>query len=166
VQRLLEKEKRGAPPPAGLAAAGGAEGRWQFVDLPLNETIHRCFAHGLGAAAERLRSDFKVPDKRYARLKVRGLAHAHAWAALHEFGGGDKKKPPAPLELFVDACLEQGERNEAARYARRLPPAEAVPLLLDPIGRLDVARDVAMAHKEKQPELLRLVSTHGAGSTD
>ena len=91
---------------------------------------------------------------------MRGLAHAHAWVALHEFGGG--KKAPAPLELFVDACLEQGNRDEAARYARRLPPAEAVPLLLDPIGRIDVARDVAMANKEKQPELLRLVSQHGS----
>ena len=43
----------------------------------------------------------------------------------------------------------------------RMAPAEAVPLLLK-CERLEAARAIAVGHKEKQPELLRMVSSHAA----
>ena len=93
---------------------------------------------------------------------MRGLAHAHAWAALWE---ACPKRPPLGFKHFFDACVEQGARSEAARYAHKLPAAEAVPLLLG-IERVDEAREAARAVKEKQPELLRAVNAHVAGDRD
>ena len=100
-----------------------------------------------------------MPDKRSYRLKLRGLAHANEWAALWELSNA--KRVSLPPSAFADACLEQGRRDEAARYAARMAPAEAVPLLLK-CERLEAARAIAVGHKEKQPELLRMVSSHAA----
>lgn len=55
--------------------------------------------------------------------------------------------------------MAQGARGEAARYAQRMPAAEAVPTLLR-LAEPDAARRVAVQHKEKQPELLRAVSAY------
>ena len=162
VQRQLEQETQGVAPPLIMAPLPGmapppAKGTWRFIDQPLNETLYRCFCYGQTANAERLRNDFKVPDRRWWRLKVKGLAHSHMWPALWEFSCS--KKPPGGLEPFMEACMAQGACNEAARYAQRMPPAEAVPAWLR-LGETDMARRVAIQHKEKQPDLLSTVSAH------
>ena len=41
------------------------EGGVTFVGLSVTQTIHACIVAGLSKKAERLRTDFKVPDKRY-----------------------------------------------------------------------------------------------------
>ena len=146
-QRQLEADTQGKLP----------AGAWRFVDTPLNETLHRCFCYGQTAAAERLRAEFHVPDKRWWRLKTRGLAHAHAWGALWDFSNA--KRSPVGLGPFMEACVAQGAREEAVRYAQRMPATEAVPELLK-LAEPDAARRVAVQHKEKQPQLLRAVSTY------
>ncbi len=42
------------------------DGAKKFVDMSVTDTIRTCIATGLHKKAERLRSDFKVPDKRFA----------------------------------------------------------------------------------------------------
>ena len=158
-QRQLELDTQGAPPPPGAPPDElRAQQRWRFVDAPLNATLYRCFCYGQPHAAERLRVDFKVPDRRWWRLKVRGLAHAHAWPALWDFSHA-KAKSPVGLEPFLEASAAQGARDEAARYAARMPPAEAVPALLR-VGIPEAARRIAVQHKEKHPDLLTAVSAH------
>jgi hypothetical protein len=41
------------------------DGGTTFVGLSVTQTIRACLVAGLSKKAERLRSDFKVPDKRY-----------------------------------------------------------------------------------------------------
>lgn len=41
------------------------DGTKAFVGMSVTETIRACIAAGLHKKAERLRSDFKVPDKRF-----------------------------------------------------------------------------------------------------
>lgn len=53
-QAALEKEEGGRPGTVGLS---------------LNETIRQCFIKGNVKKAEKLRGDFKVPDKRYWRCE-------------------------------------------------------------------------------------------------
>ena len=89
---------------------------------------------------------------------MRGLAHAHAWGALWDFSHA-KPKSPIGLGPFLEASAEQGARDEAARYAQRMLPAEAVPALLR-AGHADGARRIAVQHKEKHPELLATVTAH------
>jgi hypothetical protein len=48
-QQQLEKEENGKIP---------------FFGLSVNETIRTCLLNGMSKKAERVRSDFKVPDKR------------------------------------------------------------------------------------------------------
>ena len=157
-QRQLERDTRGKPPPPGAPPAIAQ--RYRFIDASLNETIYKCFAYGQAATAERLRSDAKVPDKRWWRLKLKGLAHARNWGGLWELGSA--RRSPIGFKPFADACIAQGAFDEAARYAPKLTAAEAVPVWLQ-IGRLDEARRVAMQHKDKQPELLKLVTDAGLG---
>ena len=49
-QQVLEKE---------------ADGKIPFVGLSVSETIRTCLLNGMSKRAEKVRSDFKVPDKRY-----------------------------------------------------------------------------------------------------
>ena len=75
-QHALERETRAAAPPPGLPPQHSIGARHRFVDRPLNETIYLCFAYGQGATAERLRTELKVPERRWWRLKqqqVQGL---------------------------------------------------------------------------------------------
>lgn len=39
-----------------------------FVGFSVNETVRSCLIGGLPKKAEKLRSDFKVPDKRYVEI--------------------------------------------------------------------------------------------------
>ena len=152
-QRQLEADTQKSPPPPG--APPQVAQRFRFVDTTLNTTICRAFAYRQPAAAERLRTELKVPERRWWRLKLKGLAHARDWTGLWELGSA--RRSPIGFAPFADACIEQGALEEAARYAPKLTAAEAVPVWLK-IGRIDDARRVALQHKEKQPELLRLVT--------
>ena len=76
------------------------------------------------------------------------------------------------LRLASAAMAEARERwvglesnpEVMTRYAHKLGPAEAVPYFLR-IGYVEEARRVAIHHKEKLPELLRLVVQHSERGT-
>ena len=65
-----------------------------------------------------------MPERRWWRLKLRGLAAAHNWAALHEFATSTRKGPPIGLQPFIDACVAQNAPEQAARYVALLPTTE------------------------------------------
>jgi vacuolar protein sorting-associated protein 16 len=41
-----------------------ADGKVSFFGLSINETIRTCLINGLSKRADKVKSDFKVPDKR------------------------------------------------------------------------------------------------------
>lgn len=41
------------------------DGKYSLVGLSVNDMMHHLMLIGLGKRAEKVRSDFKVPDKRY-----------------------------------------------------------------------------------------------------
>ena len=59
------------------------DGSISFVGLSVTETIRACLVAGMSKKAERVRGDFKVPDKRYGPLHesfsstVRTSTHHH-----------------------------------------------------------------------------------------
>lgn len=156
VQRQLEQGTRDVEPPSkghkdpdgGNGSGSNLDRRFCFVDQPCNETVYQCFCNGQDATAEQLLVEFKLPERRWTRLKLKGLAHAHRWEALWQMS--QAKKLPVPLAKFAEACAEHGAIGEASRYARRLAAADSVPLLLR-LGRIDEARQCAIGH----PELLK-----------
>jgi hypothetical protein len=48
------------------------DGNVKFVGISINETIIRCITAGLHKRADKVRADWKVPDKRFVFL-ARGL---------------------------------------------------------------------------------------------
>ena len=109
VQRQFERDTRGQPPPHGVPPAVAA--RFIFIDTTLNETLSNCFAHGKPAEAERLRVDCKVPDRRWFRLKMKGLSQARNWPALSELGSA-RRLPTGFKTLLAMALQEAPAQNQ------------------------------------------------------
>jgi len=47
----------------------------EFVGLSVDETIKKCLLNGMSKRADKLKSDFKVPDKRYETESPRVAPH-------------------------------------------------------------------------------------------
>jgi vacuolar protein sorting-associated protein 16 len=48
-----------------------ADGKVSFFGLSINETIRTCLINGLSKRADKFKSDFKVPDKRYVPFIIK-----------------------------------------------------------------------------------------------
>jgi hypothetical protein len=68
--------------------------------------------------AAKIRQEFKVPDRRFYHIKIKALAQMRLFNELEKFA--KEKKPPVGFEAFADACLEQNQPSEAAKYIARI----------------------------------------------
>ncbi|KAK4278953.1 hypothetical protein QN277_016723 [Acacia crassicarpa] len=121
-----------------------------FVDSSISDTIRTCIVLGNHRAAVRVKTEFKVSEKRWYWLKVFALATIKDWAALEKFS--KEKKPPIGYRPFVEACIEADEKAEALKY---------IPKLADPreraesYARIGMAKEAAdAASQAKDGELL------------
>ncbi|KAG0144149.1 hypothetical protein CROQUDRAFT_660316 [Cronartium quercuum f. sp. fusiforme G11] len=85
----------------------------------LNETIRQCIKLGLRKQADKLKNEFKVPEKRYWNVKLKALVELRDWDGLENWAG---KKSPIGFEPFVNHLLTMGCHREALRY---VPKCEA-----------------------------------------
>ncbi len=79
------------------------EHKFQFAGLSVNDFILALLSQGFQKRAERVRVDWKVPDKRWWWLKIRALAGNKDWEALEAFA--KSKKSPIGYEPFVVSLL-------------------------------------------------------------
>ncbi|KXJ28267.1 vacuolar protein sorting-associated protein 16 homolog [Exaiptasia diaphana] len=128
------------------------EQRKPFVDLSLSDTISQCIRLRNFKAADQLKKEFKVPDKRFHWLKVRALAESMDWIELDKFA--KSKRSPIGYEPFVDACLEANNRLEAEKYLPRVQPENKV-LYHVKLGKLEEAAGIAA--NQNNEELLEFV---------
>ncbi|KAL6137178.1 hypothetical protein ACLB2K_062472 [Fragaria x ananassa] len=127
-----------------------------FVDSSISDTILTCIVLGNHKAAMRVKTDFKVSEKRWYWLKAFALATVRDWETLEKFS--KEKRPPIGFRPFVEACIEADEKGEALKY---------IPKLTDPreraeaYGRIGMAKEAAdAASQANDGELLgRLRST-------
>ncbi|CEG41423.1 vacuolar protein sorting-associated [Plasmopara halstedii] len=97
---------------------------------------------------------FKVPDKRFYRVKIKALAETRQWDALHKFSM-EKKNPPCGFKAFAVACLEQGEKQQAESYTTRITSVDEK---FETLIRLDLYSDaLQLSIKLKDPEKLTTV---------
>lgn len=68
-----------------------------FMGLSVNETIYRLIRSGYGKRAIKIQNDFKVPEKTYWWLRLRGLVAKRDWGELEELSKG--KKSPIGWEV-------------------------------------------------------------------
>ncbi|KAH1197654.1 hypothetical protein AAZX31_18G104300 [Glycine max] len=121
-----------------------------FVDSSISDTIRTCIVLGNHRAAMKVKTEFKVSEKRWYWLKVFALATIKDWVALEKFS--KEKKPPIGYRPFVEACIEADEKGEAIKY---------IPKLADPreraesYARIGMAKEAAdAASQAKDGELL------------
>ncbi|KAL6553851.1 vacuolar protein sorting-associated protein 16 [Orobanche minor] len=70
-----------------------------FVDSSISDTIRTCIVLGNHRAANRVKNEFKVSEKRWYWLKVFALATIRDWDALEKFS--KEKRPPVGHDEYV-----------------------------------------------------------------
>ncbi|KAL1696024.1 Vps16, C-terminal region-domain-containing protein [Schizophyllum commune] len=93
------------------------DGRVTFFGLTVNETIRACLTNGLPKRADKIKSDFKVPDKRFWYTKLYALTSVRDWEALDTFA--KSKRSPIGYEPFVRHLIEKGHPTQAVPYVAR-----------------------------------------------
>ncbi|XP_023943349.1 vacuolar protein sorting-associated protein 16 homolog [Bicyclus anynana] len=85
-----------------------------FVGLSLHDTVKKLLDHGEVKLADKLRSEYRMPDRRYWWLRIIALADKQDWTELEKLS--KSKKSPVGYEPFVDACLKYCNYDEALKY--------------------------------------------------
>ncbi|KAG9123695.1 hypothetical protein FRC07_014241 [Ceratobasidium sp. 392] len=93
------------------------EGRVECAGLSVNETIRICLVNGQPRKAEKVRAEWKVPDKRYWYIKLYAYTETRDWDGLETFA--KSKRSPIGYEPFVAHLVSQGYAKQAASYVPR-----------------------------------------------
>nr|CAG8648885.1 189_t:CDS:10 [Entrophospora candida] len=118
-----------------------------FVDLSLSETVHKCIITNNHNKASKLKSDFKIPDKRFWWIKLKALVEMRGWEELDKLS--KSKKSPIGYEPFVEECIKAMQHREASKYIQRCDPAVR-PGLYIKIGDFKAAGQEALTLKDVQ----------------
>lgn len=78
----------------------------EFSNLSVSETIYRLVRSGYGKRAGRIQSEFKVPEKTYWWLRLRGLVAKRDWGELEDIGKA--KKSPIGWEVGSLPSISNG----------------------------------------------------------
>ena len=62
----------------------------EYIGLSLNETVYRLVRSGYGKRAQRLHSEFKMPDKTFWWVRLRALVAKRDWGELEEIAKSHK----------------------------------------------------------------------------
>ena len=124
----------------------------EFFGLSVDETIKKCLLNGMSKRADKVKSDFKVPDKRYdetvsASCDAPSLTDdggllsrfwylkLHALTATRDFEGLEafsrSKRSPIGYEAFVRHLVEKGHPKEAVSYVQRCDAPKRVDLYVE-----------------------------------
>ncbi|OXU24054.1 hypothetical protein TSAR_010562, partial [Trichomalopsis sarcophagae] len=88
------------------------------VGKPLHDTVKILLLNNEIKLADKLRSEYKFPDRRYWWLRIQCLAEEGLWAELEKFS--KSKKSPIGYEPFIDECLKYKKETEAKKYLTRV----------------------------------------------
>lgn len=86
-----------------------------FVGLSINETMGKLIRIGAFKKAQRLQSDFKVPEKAYWWIRLRAMVAERHWNELEELAKQNKKSPIGWTPFFNEA-LAAGSTRVAAIF--------------------------------------------------
>ena len=119
----------------------------EFFGLSVDETIKKCLLNGMSKRADKLKSDFKVSDKRFATqaplAPLTSLTQKrrfwylklHALTAMRDFEGLEtfsrSKRSPIGYESFVRHLVEKGHSKEAASYVQRCDGPRRIDLYVE-----------------------------------
>ncbi|KAH7651892.1 Vacuolar protein sorting-associated protein 16 [Dioscorea alata] len=135
-----------------------------FMDSSISDTIRTCISTGNHRAAMKVRTEFKVPEKRWYWLKALALSTRGDWAALEKFS--KEKRPPGGYKPFVEACIGADAKAEALKYIPKLTEPRERSEAYARIGMAKEAADAASQAKDSEFfGRLRLTLGQNAGAT-
>ncbi|TFY83531.1 hypothetical protein EWM64_g490 [Hericium alpestre] len=100
-----------------------------FFGQSVNETITTCLLNGMSKRADKLKSDFKVPDKRFWYIKLHALTKTRDFEGLDAFARS--KRSPIGYEAFVRHLVEKGHPKEASSYVAKCDAHKRVDLYIE-----------------------------------
>ncbi|XP_039143769.1 protein VACUOLELESS1-like isoform X2 [Dioscorea cayenensis subsp. rotundata] len=135
-----------------------------FIDSSISDTIRTCISTGNHRAAMKVRTEFKVPEKRWYWLKALALSTRGDWAALEKFS--KEKRPPGGYKPFVEACIGADAKAEALKYIPKLTEPRERSEAYARIGMAKEAADAASQAKDSEFfGRLKLTLGQNAGAT-
>jgi len=93
-----------------------ADGKVKYFGLSISETIRVCILNG-SKRTEKVKSDFKVSDKRFWYIKLYALTESRDFDALDVFA--KSRRSPIGYEPFVRHLVEKGHSREAISFVAR-----------------------------------------------
>ncbi|KAK7437898.1 Vacuolar protein sorting-associated protein 16 [Stygiomarasmius scandens] len=94
-----------------------AGGNVSFFGQSVNETMRTCILNGMVKKADKIKADFKVPDKRFWYIKLYALTEIRDFEGLDTFA--KSKRSPIGYEPFVRHLVAKGHAKEAVAYVAR-----------------------------------------------
>ncbi|PPQ73925.1 hypothetical protein CVT26_006551 [Gymnopilus dilepis] len=105
------------------------QGKVKFFGLSVNETMRQCLLNGLSKRADKIKADFKVPEKRFWYVKLYALTEARDFESLEAFSRS--KRSPIGYEPFVRHLVEKGHQKEAITYVAKCDPPRRADLYVE-----------------------------------
>ncbi|OGE58308.1 hypothetical protein PENARI_c001G02310 [Penicillium arizonense] len=133
----------------------------EFLGLSLNETVYRLVRGGYGKRAQKIQSEFKMPEKTFWWLRLRALVAKRDWGELEEIA--KIKKSPIGWEPFYNEILGAGNTKLASVFVPKcshLPSAERIEMWMK-CGMIVKAGEEAQ--KSKDLNTLELLRTKASG---
>eukprot|EP00941_MAST-03F_sp_MAST-3F-sp1_P000467 g467.t1 len=132
-----------------------------FIGMSVCETIYNCIVLSQHSKAATIKSTFALPDKRFWRLKVCALAECRDWKMLQNFA--NEKRPPIGYRPFAEACLNQGNKSEAAKYIARIKDEKTKIDLYKDIGHWVEAAEICgkLRDEESLADLIKACEQSG-----
>ncbi|KAJ3345483.1 hypothetical protein HDU83_004048 [Entophlyctis luteolus] len=96
-----------------------------FCELTVTDTIRKCLVIGHPQRAAKVKTDMKVPDRRFAWIQMAALVETRNWAALDKVGG----RPATYLVVFESRMLKTFKPQFVKSSAKYVPVASVVELL-------------------------------------
>lgn len=121
--------------------------RREFVGRSLHDTVYFLLVLHETKLADKLRTEYRVTDRRYWWLRIQSLSELGEWTELDKFS--KSKKSPIGIEPFVDVCLKHGNRSEAEKYLPKVKDELKVKYYVK-AGMFEEAARIAFEQKDLQ----------------
>jgi vacuolar protein sorting-associated protein 16 len=121
-----------------------------FVGSSVNETMNRLIRQGHTKRAQKVLTEFKVPEKTYWWVRLRALVSCRDWRELEETS--KQRKSPIGWEPFFNECLSAGNPKVASMYIPKctsLTPAERAEMWVK-CGMVHKAGEEALRSKNRE----------------
>ncbi|KAF2281145.1 vacuolar protein sorting-associated protein 16 [Westerdykella ornata] len=126
LQEQFDKDLGLSPsgPAPGPPSPGPSSHPASYVGLSAHATIFTLLKSGHTKRAAKVQSEFRIPDKQFAWLRLRALVAARHWSELEEIANKTKKSPIG-WENYVNEILGAGNSRVAALFVPKCTGASA-----------------------------------------